>query len=233
MINKTTIIAGAVGVLAIAGIVYWLMPETSPTSSPQGNSSNFGGFYQSTVTAEPGSSGQQASGGQAPTAPDLDSAYGALLQKLSARKINFARVSSTAGAEGSVYALFAADVAEAKKSFPNAKDFSLGVALADISDDGVPEALVFDDMPGSCGTAGCLFGIYRKTATSWLPIFELQVQSVALANVVTNGHTDLFLGIQGNQGYQTNIRRYAWEDNGYRYKELVATWNGTAFVTYK
>lgn len=162
---------------------------------------------------------------------DIETAYDALLEKLLAQRVPFARVSSTEGTEGSVYALYAAAVADAKTSYPDA-DYSIGVAMIDITDDSAPEALVIEDLPGFCGSGGCPFSVYQKSGSEWKEIFSAQAQEVALANVITNGHLGLYIMSQG-EGYESFVTLYAWEDDKYKSKEIAARWDGSAFVQYR
>lgn len=222
---KTLTIAGIISIIVVGAIVYWVWPST-PTlpgaQTPVG--SNLSGYYDTVSPTNPGgtTSGQTA-------AVDLEAAYAAMFQKLLAHRVVFARVSS-----GDVYALYENDVAQSREWYPSKTDFSIGVAMEDITDDGVAEALVLDDLPGSCGAAGCPLTIYQKKGAAWESVFASQIQSeVGLANVITNGHLDLFLVQQGyGDSYQTAVRRYVWDGQKYSYKELAAAWDGSTFVVY-
>lgn len=231
---KIITITGIAALVVVAGFVYWVLPK--PTSqAPASNTpsgSDSGDFYHPYNST--GTSGATPSQDQGPAAVDQQTVYDALFQKLLARRIVFARTASTADVGGEAYALYATDIASAKAAYPGKKDFSIGVAMVDITGDGVPEALVIDDLPGSCGTAGCPFTIYQKIGTSWKSIFATQLQSeAALANVITNGHTDLVLTQEGNDAsYQTAVRRYTWDGKKYAYKELLASWDGAKFTVY-
>ncbi len=228
--NYRILIIAIVSVLVVAGLVYWLWPSSSP-QTPNGQmsgNSNLGGYHD-TVSVD-GSGGPAGSAsGTTGTEVDPQVAYKTLFEKLLARRVVFARVNS-----GDVYALYTGDVAKAKEWYPNQIDFTLGIVMVDITDDGVAEALVLDDLPGSCGAAGCPFTIYQKVGSTWKSIFATQIQSeLGLANVITNGHTDLFLVQQGTaESYQTGVRRYVWDGTKYDQKELVASWDGKAFVVY-
>jgi hypothetical protein len=232
---RPIIVIAVIALIAFVGVLFMLQPadtKSPATQPPVGSGSNLGGYY-GTVTATNSGGSTPGQGGvtadQGVSTVDLQGAYNSLFEKLLARRVNFARVSS-----GDIYALYAGEVAQSKGWYPDAADLSIGVAMEDVTDDGVPEALVLDDLPGSCGVAGCPFTIYQKTRTAWKGIFSAQIQSeLGLANAITNGHTDLFLVQQGNTApYQSAVRRYVWDGAKYAYKELSAGWDGKTFVIY-
>ncbi len=228
--NYRILIAIAIiSVLLVGGMVYLLMPKqvAQPPSTNVPSGSDSGSFYQPSNTTN---TGGQPSNEQTPdTALEQQGMYDELFKKLLAQRVVFTRVSS-----GEVYALYASDVADAKSAYPGRTDYSMAIAMLDITDDGIAEALVLNDLPGSCGPAGCPFAIYQKSGAAWSPIFYAQIQSeLGLANVITNGHVDLLLVQQGSiVPSETAIRRYVWSGKKYAYKELAAAWDGTKFVVY-
>jgi hypothetical protein len=220
------IAVGVVAVLSIGGLViagYLKTPSENPSLE---NVVSFGitdGNTQVAVnTSQPG--------GAQPAEVDADAEYALLLQKISGQTVSFSRVASSAGAAGSVYALYAADIASAKKWYPTLQDFSMQIALIDLNDDGAAEAVVYEDLAGFCGSGGCPLDIYKKQGAAWVPLFNgLVRERVALANNFTNQYRDLLLSIHGSVGYQTNIVRFSWDGSQYRSAELMATWDGTTF----
>lgn len=221
----------AVVVLGVAGVAYWMLSgkQAQTPAGQQQNNSNLGGYYDTVSNGQGGSQASSSTQGQGAALVDPMVAYIDMFTKLAAKRVSFARTSS-----GDIYALFAKDVTQSKAWYPAAKDFSIGVAMEDVTDDGVAEALVLDDLPGSCGVAGCPFTIYQKSAAGWKAVFSAQVQSeVGLGNVITNGHTDLYLVQQGTvEPYETAVRHYVWDGKGYVYKDLAASWSGSAFTVY-
>ena len=164
--------------------------------------------------------------------PDIQGAYARLFEKILAKKILFARVNSSTGDTGSLYSLYAKDVAEAKKMFPAQSDFSIGVALLDITDDGVAEALVLDDLPGYCGTGGCTLDIYKKQNGKWVSIYNVLAQGeIGLSNTITSGYQDLFLSVHTSGSPNTAVVRYVWDGKTYQPGEVMAVWDGTIFRT--
>ena len=219
------------GTVILAGFVlgvYLLLLRPTGPSSP----SEFGTFPSGT---QGGGSAQTevATSAQTPaTAADVEQEYERLLEKLSAKRINFVSVDSTAGELGSVYALYATDIKVARQLFPAAKEFPISIALVDLNYDGVEEAVVFEDLPGFCGSGGCTFDVYRKEKGKWVNIFSAVAgENAAISTVVRGTYVDLYLFTHGGLGYLTQAVRYEWTGSGYEAKASVAMWDGSQFLT--
>ena len=140
--------------------------------------------------------------------------------------------STGTGEMGSIYNLYTKDVADSKELFPAQKDFSIGVALLDVTDDGIAEALVFEDLPGYCGTGGCTFDIYKKQNGKWTSVYSALAQGeIGLANTITNGYQDIFLSVHSDGSPNTNVVRYVWDGKTYKAGEVMAIWDGSTFHT--
>ena len=96
--------------------------------------------------------------------------------------------------------------------------------MVDLNEDGVLEALAFEDLPGYCGTAGCPFDIYKKEKGKWVNILNvLTGENIGVSNTYTNNYADLFLA-SGNA-----VARYVWDGKQYNPGETMAIWDGAAF----
>ena len=163
---------------------------------------------------------------QIQTTVDLGAAYSELFQKILAQKVVFTQTRTAHEDTSGVYTLYSQDITDAKKSFPAAVNLSVGIAIADLNEDGVPEALVFENLPGTCGTAGCPFDIYKKEKGKWVNVFStLTGENIGISNTYTNNYTDLFLA------KESTVVRYTWDGKQYRPGEVMAVWNGSSFVT--
>jgi hypothetical protein len=224
-----------VGALLVAGAGYLVLrvvfiPQTSQNpaqQSPQGGSV----IVPIVVTTTPAATTTQTQGqsSSAIQVASVEEARQNLLTQLQAREIIFDAVNGSTGSFAAVYKLYAGDIAAAKKSFPKAKDFSLHMASVDINDDGTAEVLVYEDLPGFCGTAGCPFEIYQNTSNTWKLVFShLSLNMPALANVFTSSYNDLYLSVQV-EGYLSEVLQYGWNGKTYAPKAAVATWDGAQF----
>src|SRR3989344_9023243 len=205
-------------------------PSAVPNTQtpPSGGSYSGGGSNQSSVEIPSPASGQE------PPVLDIPAAYTVLFDKILAKKVLFTRVSSSTGTGemGSIYNLYTKDVADSKELFPAQKDFSIGVALLDVTDDGIAEALVFEDLPGYCGTGGCTFDIYKKQNGKWVSVYSALAQGeIGLANTITNGYQDIFLSVHSDGSPNTNEVRYVWDGKTYKAGEAMAIWDGSTFHT--
>jgi hypothetical protein len=166
-----------------------------------------------------------------PREVNIDAAYQNLFVQLTANEVSFSSVSSPVGELGQLFALYSADVAQAKKDFPNAKYYAIDAALADLNSDGVSEAVVLKSLPGYCGTAGCPLEILQKKNGSWVTIAShLNEGSLAIANTVTKGYSDLFLSVSNEGSGQSEVWRYVWDGTGYKAAARVAVWTGATFI---
>ena len=194
--------------------------QTTPTNNSYNNSNQTSVTNQTAGTAQP------------QKLPDIKKEYDVLFQKILAQKISFVAVDSTSGDSGSVYALYTNDIDAEKKAYPNMTKFPISIALADLTDDNVPEALVEEDLPGYCGSGGCPLDIYKKSNGKWTLLFSSLVSGdIGLSSTITNGYRDLFLPVSGDIVYQSKIMRYTWDGKTYQPGEIMATWNGTTFIT--
>ena len=224
----TIVIVATVLILGIGFALF--ISATSPaatvpsTQTTQNNS--YGGSNQTTVT------NQSQTPAQLQKLPDINKEYDTLFQKILAQRISFTVVDSTAGDIGSVYALYTKDIDAEKKAYPNLTKFPISIVLVDLTDDNISEALVEEDLPGYCGSGGCPLDIYKKINSKWVLLFStLASGDIGLSNTITNGYRDLFLSVPGDLGYQNKIIRYVWDGKQYNPGEVVATWDGTTFIT--
>lgn len=218
----------ALGTVAILGGIAWYVLKPEPSQTGVLPSQNGTGFLsQTSVGTTPGSESQTQS--QAPT--DFEQAYAQLFQDILAKKIEFAPVNSASGgAEAGVYKLYEADVAQSKSFFPSG-EVSVDVALIDINEDGSPEALIYENLPGFCGSGGCPFDIYQQQQGKWVRLSSfLGGPNIGLSNTYVNGYLDFFLSESGDMGSESKIIRYRWDGKEYRVKELVALWDGSRFT---
>ena len=236
---KKIAVIGTLAVFVLTGLAYGFITWSSkPNSTTNPDNPSFtGGLYQTqTSVTNPTAGGANIQQDPVVSATiTQNSDYNKLFAKLLAQRVVFSRVSAGGGDTDEIYKMYAAQLAEAKAAYPNNKNGSFGVAMVDITDDGVAEALVLEDMPGNCGTAGCPFVIYKKAGAVWTPILQTQVQyEVGLGNAIINGHRDIYLAKQGiDASFETAIRHYVWNGSKYAYKGLADKWTGTNFVIYE
>lgn len=236
------ILIGLIGLVLIAGvgIAGWLLVLSrggAGSGAPTDVGTNVGATgNETTVTNTTGAnSGTNGSGGQAATTANLEQSYTTLFQQLLATGANFAWVNASstlagqAGDASAVYALYAADIANNKKMFPQAST-SIQLALTDLTNDGVPEALVYENIAYTCGTAGCPLDIYQKQKGKWVLLFtKLVGPKIGISNTLTSGFLDLFLTVGGSVPGTSAVERFVWNGSTYTYKEVVATWDGAKF----
>lgn len=160
---------------------------------------------------------------------DVDKAYKELFGQFGATPVPFIVVSSATDKEyGSIYALYSADVSQSKKFFPEAGNYSIGVSLADLNGDGVREALVYENLPGYCGTGGCLFNVYQKQSGSWKQILStLAGETVGVSDSSTNNFNNILVTTKASAA---QVEMYVWDGSKYKSWQTVATWNGSKFV---
>ena len=100
--------------------------------------------------------------------------------------------------------------------------------MTDINGDGVDEALVLENLPGFCGTAGCPFDVYKKQGSQWVKIFSTLVQgNVGLSTNYVNSYQALLLVVEANG--QSSLEQYVWNGSSYQASAVVAVWNGSSF----
>jgi hypothetical protein len=214
-----TIIISAIVVVLLGGslLIWWMLGSTPPAPPAQTNQTSTSYTSNQTSVGVPSQTQSQTK-----TQVDLDAAYNDLFQKILAQQVTF--TPTTAGGTGSVYALYAQDIADAKKSFPKAFSLSIGIAMVDLDEDGVAEALVLENLPGYCGTAGCPFDIYKKEKGKWVNIFTtLTGENIGISNTYNNNFADIYLA------KENFVVRYVWDGKQYNVGEVTARWDGSAF----
>ena len=218
--------------LVVFGIAAWVVLHPQPpigSLSTQTPSTGVSLNNQTTVTSSSG--GQNQNQPQTRGTLDIGQAYTDLFQKLLAQQADFVPVGSSAGATGGIYTLYANDVAAAQKLDPTSTSFPIEVSTVDLNADGVSEAIVYEDLPGFCGSGGCMLDIYQKQNGKWIKIFSTLASGgeVGLANNSTNSWLDLFITVPGAVGSEPNVMRYVWSDTTYKAAKATAVWTGTQF----
>ena len=230
--NLYKIIVAFIVVLFVigVGIAVWVLisiPHTAAPSNPSQTTQGGGLNGQNTVTVS-GTQGQESAQTQAAsTSPDINAAYATLFPQILGTEAVFVQATATStGDLGNIYKLYAADVAADQKAYPKDAPFSVDVALTDLTNDGKPEAIVYENLLDFCGSGGCTLDIYQKTGNNWHKIFStVGAGVVGLSNTLTGGYLDLYLTVGGN-----TVDRYIWDGSTYKFKETMAMWNGSSFV---
>lgn len=214
------------GVFLLCLVGWWLWP--SDTVKP-GQTTPDGIQFQSQYTVSPTQSGSQTTA--TVQSPDIAAAFASLFSTLGATGVAMTKVDSSAsGDSAAVYALYAGDVAISKGMFPKETSYTMHMAFVDLNEDGVSEAIVYENLPGFCGVLGCPFDIYQKQAGMWSKIFSTIVQGeVGLLNVYVNSYRSLLL-TSSTGSSQSSAVTYAWDGKKYQPGTVVATWSGTGFV---
>ena len=222
MQSKVVVIFTTLLVLLGGFILVWLMSKPN-TAAPSAQINQTPTSYPSNQTSVETAAQNQT---QAQTAVDLNAAYNALFQKILAQKIVFTQIRASSEDTSGIYALYSQDIEDAKKSFPSAFGLSIGINMTDLNEDAMSEVLVFENLPGACGTAGCPFDIFKKEKGKLINIFSaLTGENIGISNTYTNNYIDLFLA---RENY---VVRYTWDGKQYNPGEVVATWDGTTFIT--
>ncbi|MGH7141326.1 MAG: hypothetical protein ACREGH_01675 [Minisyncoccia bacterium] len=216
--------------LAVVGFFVW---HSVPTSQPGEQSTNntFPGSTSVSVTS--GTSTEPSSVvSSATSAPDLVAAYQAIFTKLDAKELTFTAVDASS-TDSDIYAFYSSDASISKQFAPAGADLSIEVAMADLNYSGMPEAVVYEDLPGFCGVAGCPLNIYQKENGKWIRLFGTlaATDEIAVSMALTNQYADIFVPQQGAVGSETEIERYVWKSGSYQQAGIVAVWNNNAFET--
>lgn len=224
-----TLITSLIVVVAVAGaaVVGWLLWVSKHTTTEPiiSNTTSGGGANTTNVS----NSSSQASSLEPAAAPDILKAYAGLFASLLASPISFNQATSSSGTRAAITALYAKDIEENKKI--TGQIASVDMAIEDLNNDGIDEVLVYENLPIACGTAGCPLEIYQNIQNKWTLLYSIMTgEYVGLSNTLTNGYLDLFLSTQGGIGFQSQVVRYVWKDGAYQPGEIVATWNGSAFL---
>lgn len=165
-----------------------------------------------------------------PASFDLKKTYDTFFASLGATRVSYTLVGSEQGLYGDVYKLYAEDVAASKKMAPNAAGYTLEVGTADLDKDGTPEVIVYENLPGLCGSGGCPIDVYKKHETLYENIFSgLGSEIVGVSSQKTEGYADLLVSVHGDTGFMSNVTSYVWNGSAYQQAAVVATWDGAAF----
>lgn len=160
------------------------------------------------------------------TEADSEEQYALLFDSVGAIRIDFALATS-----GEIYNLYADQVELAKQVDPNAGEFAIQIAMHDLNNDKVHEAIVYNAMPGFCGSGGCSFHVWRKGSAGWENIYEgLAYDTVGVTESTTGDYKNLLLSVHGGVGYMTQVLQFIFKDEAYQRWNLVAVWNGERFV---
>ncbi|HEY4501829.1 MAG TPA: hypothetical protein VJJ20_02080 [Candidatus Paceibacterota bacterium] len=235
MITPKLIIGFVVGVLLLAGLAWllWSVPDASaPGTQTQGT-----GFPEDTnYIGYPSGSGEDTDENspakrKAAAAVNIDKAYQEAFVALSANFIEFASVASATGDATALYSLYAADVAEAKKLYPNVAKYAIEVSLVDLDGDGANEALVLESLPGFCGRGSCPLDVYKNKSGQWVKVSSFTANgSVGIELDKTEGYRNLLVSIQDKQTGVSQIWRCIWDGTQYKIVTSVAVWTGDKFV---
>ncbi len=229
-LGKNILIIVLVATTLVVGIAWYIFrPEAAPQTPGSADTQGSAGYpSRSTVTVSTPQT-------QAQTQVALDStqtAFDNLFKNLLAQRVAFVDVDlGSTGVEGEIYKLYAGDLARNKQLYPNTTDSSIQVAMLDLNEDGVAEALVYEDIASYCGTGGCAFEIYQKKQGTWTMLFTtLAGPDVAIANVISNGYFSLYLSTREDLEYGTSIQRFSWDGASYKPGEVMAVWDGMGFI---
>lgn len=216
------------GVVLVVLVGWWLWPSSPDTTPNQGQTGSNGVQYPSRYTVSTTQGGSQAAPVVQPT--DLHAAFAALFSKVGATGVDMSQVdSSSSGDAAAVYALYQKDIVISKELYPKDGTYAFHTAFVDLNEDGMSEAIVYEDLPGFCGLLGCPLDIYQKQAGTWTKILSTIVQGqVGLLNVYINGYRSLLL-TTSTGGSKSNSVTYAWDGKTYKDGTKVATWDGTSF----
>jgi hypothetical protein len=208
------------------------------------------GQLSSTNTAKPSGSTNTTSGGTAfgspPNTPtgthapgsstvvqtrDFAAAYASLFQNINAHALTFGAVDASHDTQG-IYALYRSDVSIAQRYASAGESLSVEVAWQDLNYDGTAEALVYENLPGFCGSGGCPFEVYQKNGGVWRKILSTTAlrDAVGISTQLTGAFADMYLSVAGVPASELHVVRYAWDGAAYQRKNTVAAWNGAAFA---
>lgn len=226
-------------VLGLAGLLWVWLGLGTAMPTPQTNSYTNPYSYSSQDITTPPSNTPDSTTGSAPAAqaqpqaqPSFNEAYAQLWLHLAAQPISYTTANSSSGGDlAALYKLYVDDIKIAKQYSATSGDLTVDVAMADITNDGVPEAFVYNNLPGFCGSGGCVLDIYQKKSGSWKKIFSVSAsgEEVGLTNALTQGYLGFFVTVPGAVGSQPNVVRFVWDGSTYQQKQTVAVWDGSQF----
>lgn len=223
--TKAAVIGVVVVLLALGGGVFWLTRPTAPATNTPVIPVDSSGY-----TAPVG-----VTSGNTIKAPDIDKQYQQIFATLSAQKVVFTPVGSSAEEGwGKIYDLYADDIESSMKLSPDAGTYILHAALVDLNADGVEEVLVYEDLPGFCGSAGCPFGVYTLEGTAWKRVLSvLSGDTIGVTQAKTQGFSDLLVVAGVTSDGSVPMTRYSWDGKQYAEGGVVATWNGSSFAPFR
>jgi hypothetical protein len=236
-------------VLVGGGLFLWFLtmePYEPSSSSPdaavplngQGSNTFSGGSANTTPVSTPGGSPSTQSpqdGTASSTASampvDIDAQFKTLFENLSAEKIAFVPTSPSSAAYASIMAFYSQDIAAAKKAYPQQAVMTLDVASVDLDGDAANEVIVYENLPGFCGTAGCPLTVYKKQGSGWQTILDtVAYENIGIVGPTGGGFRNMLIPVHGDVGYQTKVERWVWSGSEYRPFGTEATWDGSAFL---
>lgn len=224
------IIVGLIVVVVIGGaaaIAFFLLSGRPVDTTGTDSQTQSGTVSDNQTTVTNSSSSQASSQTQSQPPVDISGAYANLFTQLLAKPLVFEQANaSSTGDLKSIYAFYAEDIAGEISHRPSGGPYSIDVALVDITNDDIAEALVYENLVDFCGSGGCPFDMYQKKSGKWTKIYSNLVGGdIGVSNVLTNGYLDLFLSVGGSPA----VDRYVWDGKKYQSKETVALWTGTGF----
>lgn len=222
-----TIVVLLAALLGVGVFTLWLIRSGGTQAPPQQQTeipsqTSAGNTTVSSTSNNPASSSSSA---------DVAKQYAALFASLNAQPISFTEVDGAQGSYGDIYKLYADDIALSKKIAPNAPHYALEVGSIDLEGDGTAEVIVYENLPGMCGSGGCPIDLYKKHSTLYESMFSvLGNGTVGILSTKTQGYFDLLLSTHGDTGFKTDVAEYKWDGSTYAKGSVVATWDGANFV---
>lgn len=221
-----------IGILSVGLAGWWLWSSLSSNTPNDGQRAPDGTQFPIQDVPYTPRSGQNGSQAQSSSqSPDITAAFASLFSQVGATSVTMVKIdAASSGDSAAIYALYAGDVAISKEIYPKDSSYPMHVAFVDLNEDGTSEAIVYEDLPGFCGTVGCALDIYQKRAGTWSKIFDTVVQGeIGLLNVYVNSYRSLLLTTSAG-GSQSNAVPYAWDGKVYQPGTVVAAWDGTTFI---
>jgi hypothetical protein len=223
----TIVIALIIALLGVGVFTIWLL-KTSPQQSSSQEEPTVSTGGTTSINSNPTASGVT----NAPAEPDPKKSYDTLFKSLGAVRLGYELVGSEEGHFGDVYKLYASDIALSKKVFPNATSFTIEVGSVDLDGDGINEIVVYENLPGMCGTGGCTIDVYKKHNTLYENILStLGFETVGVSTGITSGYKDLLISHIGETGFMSSVVKYSFSGSAYAEIGSVATWDGQTFVS--
>jgi hypothetical protein len=223
----TILIALLIVVLIIgAGVFLWMFLHPAPIAQTNntgtGSQTPIGGTNPTQVVPSNTSN-------QTPTADPVKE-FDVFVSTMGAKRLALAPVSTTTGTFGDIYKLYVGDIALSKKIQPGAVMFTIHAGSIDLNGDGVGEVVVYDDMPGLCGSGGCTIDVYKKKGSGWENILTtLGYEGVAVSNTKALGFSNLLFTVRGESASETTIQQYVWGGAAYGPDKAVGVWDGSAY----